>query len=389
MKHDIRTQDQAELAALRIPTAPKILCDAAFENKRLLLKGDLLREYNISRGSLSYHTVHAFEKFDWDEELIGMLQGFQGKHPHDILPMGVIQVGLLDYWWDVDVLQGVRTWPYSPASLANYLVYFAVCLARAVAMGTVFIEDPFKLARAGWNLQGCTSKHCRGLDCKINDDSIDSRRCFELINRRRPKVIGKILTSDLEGAQQPRLDPDCDIFRDLLHVQGITTTRDEAIRDTVRLIGNMRQHGAGRLLDLKAKRHFILMPMSVREPWDTSPIEVFEDGAADTKTLERIEKAHQARIYKFPDEDDEPYDTSRKRTRAMIREQEDRLPYRKRQRMAQQVPGWDELSDQVKTIVKLSRMENTSPDDLTEAANFLRRVEGFEHGYRAGSRPNS
>ncbi|KAK8127382.1 hypothetical protein PG984_008490 [Apiospora sp. TS-2023a] len=256
-------------------------------------------------------------------------------------------------------------------------------------MGTVFISDPIEFNRGAWDTGDQTGEVCRGLDCEIHDDSIDATRCFELINRSRPKVVGKLITSDLEGAQQPRIDPNCHIFRDLLHVQGINTTRDEAIRDTVRLIGNMRQHGAGRLLDLKAKRHFILMPMSMREPWDTSTIEVFEDGAPDTKTIKRIEKAHQARIYKFPDEDDEPYEPSRKRTREMIREHGDRLPYRKRQRMAQQVPGWDELSDQVKTVVKLSRMENTSPDDLTEAANFLRRVEGFEHCYRAGSRPRS
>ncbi|KAK7928279.1 hypothetical protein PG985_005277 [Apiospora marii] len=150
----------------------------------------------------------------------------------------------------------------------------------------------------------------------------------------------------------------------------------------------MRQHGAGRLLDPKAKRHFILIPMSMREPWDTSPIEVFEDGAPDAKTIKRLEKAHQARIYQFPDEEDEPFETSRKRTREMIREQEDQLPHRKRQRVIRQVPGWDELSEPVKTLVKQSRMENTSPRELTEAAKFLRRVDGFEHGYRAGTRRN-
>ncbi|KAK8050981.1 hypothetical protein PG993_002366 [Apiospora rasikravindrae] len=87
---------------------------------------------------LGYTTVSAFEDYPWTPEQDARLVQFQHSNPMDVFPIGILKLGLLNYWWQ----KGRKEEGASMPPPSRYLGYFPQCIARAVTIGTVFAHDP-------------------------------------------------------------------------------------------------------------------------------------------------------------------------------------------------------------------------------------------------------
>jgi len=213
----------------------------------------------------SENTIRAFAAYRWTPELERILVDFQKNNPNDILPIGILKVGLLDYWYQLEssrwktygksrVARGDMDMP----SLAQYLVYLPVCLGRAVAMGAVIPNDPVEFAQAAAHYDQRLGDHCR-LSWNIRPNSIDYTRVITLLDADPPKQLGYMLTRDFEGSPKD-IDPSHSIPLEycLAFPGDVHTTREVAIRATVELIGDVGICGAGQLLHRQAHRHVVL-----------------------------------------------------------------------------------------------------------------------------------
>ncbi|KAK8079674.1 hypothetical protein PG997_007492 [Apiospora hydei] len=139
-------------------------------------------------------------------KLAAQLLRFQHNNPLDVLPAGILKVGLLNYWWQRSQKEEGETIP----SLPKYLGYFLSCLARAVALGTVFSQNPEEFATSTYDadLKYLEVYKCQ-LPYEFKDHSIDSAWCPRELDNNPRRRVGYLLTRDLDGADKFELDPTC------------------------------------------------------------------------------------------------------------------------------------------------------------------------------------
>ncbi|KAK6852829.1 hypothetical protein PG995_011380 [Apiospora arundinis] len=307
----IHDQHELELSMRHPPTAPDVMCDEAREAAAPpLLRGEFVVSCLGNRERIfDYRTVSAFRRFyGVRREMEVLIEHFQRQNPHDILPTGMVLIGILNYWYERTSADG-RLNPDSPAgrsfdaervpSLAEYLVYFVVCVTRAVTMGIVLIPDPLEFAHAGVAADKKMARYYKKLPVDIKADSIDSERCMALLDNRPPKRIGRLLTSDLMGAGQPPIDQECPILKRYMRIYWTAKPRVEAMRPTVNMIGETRTLSAGRILDGTAEPRAVVLPIGDRRPWHTDALEIFEDDEPSNETVIQLAEKHRAKIYKF------------------------------------------------------------------------------------------
>ncbi|KAK8131313.1 hypothetical protein PG984_007751 [Apiospora sp. TS-2023a] len=297
---EIEEQHEQEYDTESMPSAPQVLCERVMQaTPPPLLRGDFVVQYLHGRpSSINYPTVRAFRGVrPILSQLKMQLRGFQEMHPKDILPMGLLVLGVLNYWYEGKVGHRLND-PKAP-SMAEYLVYFVPCVVRSVTMGTVLILDPLEFAINARECDKNMRRRTGDLPSKIQEDKLMSEILLCILDGRPPKCVGRLLTSDLQDARQPGVDPSCPIFQKYLNVPGALSPREKTIRQSVRMIGNVRAHAAGQFLDTKAARHAVILPIQLRQPWDSDALEVFEGPAPDEAQWPRLQRRHDAKIHQF------------------------------------------------------------------------------------------
>ncbi|KAK7932071.1 hypothetical protein PG985_002783 [Apiospora marii] len=164
--------------------------------------------------------------------------------------------------------------------MAEYLVYFVVCVVRSVTVGTVLILDPLEFAMSAKECDKRSRTRTGGLPPIIEEGTVMSQMYVAIVDCNPPKCVGRLLTSDLQAA--------------------------------------------GQLLDVKALRHAIILPISMRAPsWQDDALEVFEGPAPDRAQWETLEQRPGATTDEddYEDMDSEP--NTRDRIAALDAELED------------------------------------------------------------------
>ncbi|KAK8072743.1 hypothetical protein PG996_006091 [Apiospora saccharicola] len=213
------------------------------------IDGATLNTFLMTRATkISYQTVSAFAEYPWTPELEEQLKGFQRQNPHDILPLGILKVGPLNYWWKPSRQDTVAGF----LSLAVYLLHFPVLLGRAVTIGTLFPNEAGEYAKKAYGGDATSLSDSCNLQHFIRNDSIDSELCMKILNANPPTRLCYLLTTDLEGVKDIGLNPNCDLIKQYIKMSdGSETPRKEAIQHTVGFIGNLECIGVGELVQKK------------------------------------------------------------------------------------------------------------------------------------------
>ncbi|KAK7981528.1 hypothetical protein PG988_003766 [Apiospora saccharicola] len=94
----------------------------------------------------------------------------------------------------------------------------------------------------------------------------------ELLDENEPERRGYLLTSDLEGAHGISVDPACPKMSEYLKLSNDDgKPREEAIRPTVKLIGNAKCLAVGQLLSPTESKHAVVLPMSMQAGDEDAP----------------------------------------------------------------------------------------------------------------------
>lgn len=297
---EIEHQHEEEYDAQRMPSAPEVLCSKVLgATPPPLLRGEaLIQSLHNEPSAIRYHTVFAFRGIDKSYGLLfAQLESFQILHPDEVMPMGLLILGACNYWHELRNGERLND-PLAP-SLIEYLVYFVACVVRSVTVGTVLILDPLEFAISAKEYDKRSRRRTGGLPPNIEEDAHNlTENTLAVLDWRRPRCVGRLLTSDLMAAQQPGVDPTCPYFKSYLRVNG-PWSRQEAIRSTVRLVGNVRVLEAGQFLDVKAERHAVILPISMRAEEKDNALEVFEGPAPDRAQWPALKQRHNVRIYQF------------------------------------------------------------------------------------------
>ncbi|KAK8122709.1 hypothetical protein PG984_011379 [Apiospora sp. TS-2023a] len=211
--------------------------------------------------TISYETVIAFAEYPWTPELEEQLKGFQRQNPHDILPLGILKVGLLNYWWKPSRQDTVAGF----LSLAVNLLHFPVLLGRAVTIGTLFPNEAGEYAKKAYNGDATSLPDSCKIQHFINNTCIDSELCMEILDAKPPTRLCYLLTTDLEGVNDIGLNQNCDFIEQYIKLSGGNQTpRKEAIQHTLGLIGDPGCIGVGQLVQKGEVRHAVILPQSMR-----------------------------------------------------------------------------------------------------------------------------
>ncbi|KAK7911503.1 hypothetical protein PG985_013984 [Apiospora marii] len=151
-----------------------------------------------------------------EEKISGCASELPGEEPPRRTPLGILKVGLLNYWWARKEQDEPEHFP----SLARYLVYFGICLGRAVYIGTVFPNDPVEFSREAYRSDEASLSGSCALPYKVKDTSIDSELCMKLLDQKHPQRLRYLLTADLQGAGNIHADPKCCIMKEYIGVEG-------------------------------------------------------------------------------------------------------------------------------------------------------------------------
>ncbi|KAK8001300.1 hypothetical protein PG991_013522 [Apiospora marii] len=274
--------DDAENGGLALPAIPTSL---ARQVPARGINGGILLAFleNGKVDKISYNTISAFEEHVWTSELQDAQRSFQEKNPHDILPLGILKVGLLNYWW----ARREQDEPDHFPSLARYL-------------GTVFPNDAVGFDRKAYSSDEASLGGSCTLSYKIDDSSINSELCMKLLDQKNPQRLCYLLTADLQGAGNIHADSNCRIMKEYIEVEGVDPPpQKEAIKSTVELIGNVGLTAAGQLVQWNEERHAVVLPMSMRAGDGDVPLETFSGGTPSVQELDELAKKHNCIIYDF------------------------------------------------------------------------------------------
>ncbi|KAK7957207.1 uncharacterized protein PG986_006429 [Apiospora aurea] len=97
---EVAAMIEREVNDVALPMLWPALADQLGDTKGV--DGSILSKF-VARGHLrklsQYMTASAFEACPWAKELEGRLLQFQHNNPLEVLPIGILKVGLLNYWW--------------------------------------------------------------------------------------------------------------------------------------------------------------------------------------------------------------------------------------------------------------------------------------------------
>ncbi|KAK8050993.1 hypothetical protein PG993_002378 [Apiospora rasikravindrae] len=235
-----------------------------------LSRGDY-PEFTHGTAVSCYESIRCFRTYGWTDEIEGLLQQFRRAMPNDLLPMGILKAGLLNWWYYRD--QDSQEFPR--VSLPSFLLSFILYIGRAVLCEEVVPHHPALFARACEFSDNKNLKHIYGEKMRIPHNVIDEQKMLGLLNQKKPIHLGRLVTADLLGSNNPAVDPNCIHFKEYLKLEKCFDARAEAIKPFIDLIGNVPNQGVGRFVK-PGVRYVALVPVSVATDLNLRPVRQLE-----------------------------------------------------------------------------------------------------------------